>query len=770
MKNILITIILIYSYTVVSAISNFLPNKDIKNKLMIIKSVDMASYLLEERDSVKYFEKNMEWTIFDSKYIYLINSDKKTGFQDIEDGSPFIFNNIQIKSLAFDNTCKILPDSEIFNNYLLKNYLQDDLWLSEKNKEYANFKLFHTLSKNRLDFYIDNILVNFPLIPEDKYPVLDTQNSTLVTLEMNYLFKTLIYLWQENKPLALEELMKFFALRKNRWDKDRPYLAPYEQNYEMRNGLKAFKTSQMYQALTNYNISLQDNDINIYFKHLYNGFNEMDFLLKELYSIYSYSCIKPEFISNKRLEYSGYLQCEIFNQLGWLKTNLAKQDLWYILNDKLIMNDSLYQVYLQKALTDPSFNYIKDDAQKLANAYQFNSDKFCKDFYNTMGILCSLTFKEPYQEFGIKPQQKFILNNGKIKCYKPVDHFLIKSKNLTLDLYKKEILKSFNDEISLKWYNLSSLHLYLDGIKTELRDSLTFQFTTCCIYSDEMVLNIKQSGSITYYDKILSIHINPLINYAFDEFYWEKIEELKKKLIQKGISEDWFKQSVNHAQYKTYYNMRRYFISMPEHRVSGNKKNQSWYDQYFGLDQKVVRGKEFLLNYKKVLLKAEQKNGIHYELIMAILSIESDFGNQAFKGTFYTFPALVSQYLTMPNREKFVLGELKSLHDMTKLINKDSYHFIGSFAGAAGWGQFIPSSMKTYFLDSNDDFNDLDIYSIEDNIFSIENYFYKNGLSGKNIGNYDDRYKAVFSYNHSDAYVKAVLKIYDQFRFLREKK
>jgi len=46
----------------------------------------------------------------------------------------------------------------------------------------------------------------------------------------------------------------------------------------------------------------------------------------------------------------------------------------------------------------------------------------------------------------------------------------------------------------------------------------------------------------------------------------------------------------------------------------------------------------------------------------------------------------------------------------------------------------------------------------------VENYLYKNNLSGENIDNYESKYRAVFAYNHSDVYVKAVLFIYDGIR------
>jgi len=46
----------------------------------------------------------------------------------------------------------------------------------------------------------------------------------------------------------------------------------------------------------------------------------------------------------------------------------------------------------------------------------------------------------------------------------------------------------------------------------------------------------------------------------------------------------------------------------------------------------------------------------------------------------------------------------------------------------------------------------------------VENYLYRNKLSGENIGDYGSNYKAVFAYNHSDVNVKAVLYIYNGLR------
>jgi Membrane-bound lytic murein transglycosylase B len=123
----------------------------------------------------------------------------------------------------------------------------------------------------------------------------------------------------------------------------------------------------------------------------------------------------------------------------------------------------------------------------------------------------------------------------------------------------------------------------------------------------------------------------------------------------------------------------------------------------------------------------------------------------------------VSQYI-FANRKKFAVREITALYKFSLMTEHPPQYFTSSYAGAIGWGQFIPSSLLAFFIDSNGLDDDIDPFDIEDTIFSVENYLYKNKLTGENIGDYDSKYKAVFAYNHSDAYVKAVLYIYDGLR------
>ena len=240
-----------------------------------------------------------------------------------------------------------------------------------------------------------------------------------------------------------------------------------------------------------------------------------------------------------------------------------------------------------------------------------------------------------------------------------------------------------------------------------------------------------------------------------------KIKELKQQLIMNGVSGEWFDEQIQNETFRFHYNIGQYFHKSAEKQTDHDKKyNVSWYFTRIGVDAKIEKGKPFIEKHIEMFNRAEAKHGIHKELIAAIIGIETNFADRHQRGKFYAFNSLVSQYI-FTNRIKFAVREITALYKFSRMTGHPPQYLTSSYAGAIGWGQFIPSSLMAFFIDSIGLDDDIDPFDIEDTIFSVENYLYKNNLSGENIGDYNSKYKAVFAYNHSNVYVKAVLYIYD---------
>ncbi len=255
-----------------------------------------------------------------------------------------------------------------------------------------------------------------------------------------------------------------------------------------------------------------------------------------------------------------------------------------------------------------------------------------------------------------------------------------------------------------------------------------------------------------------------LMDSKIDQVYHAVLDSLVTSLIAENVPRTWIMQNIKDERFELYHKVKKYFDNMAEHRVQRQEHSQDWYMQHFGVTKKARLAKDFISENIATLRAADAQFGVDYQLIVAILGMETNFAKERYKGKFYTFGSLVSQYILLPKRRNFALRQLKSLYQFSSRTSRDTYYFIGSFAGACGWGQFIPSSLEAFFIDAGGDSSQTDIYSVADNIFSIANYLHKHGLNAQTMGNQKSREKAVYAYNHSDAYVQAVLYIYNDLK------
>jgi len=252
------------------------------------------------------------------------------------------------------------------------------------------------------------------------------------------------------------------------------------------------------------------------------------------------------------------------------------------------------------------------------------------------------------------------------------------------------------------------------------------------------------------------------VSYGEDiEKFKDKLAALNNVLIENQVDKNWLFSNIEDKRFKIYYDLDKFFGAMKEKKVDKQEKSWEWFKNHFGLDLKIKMGQKFLKEKANVLQKAEDKNGIPKELVAALLGMESNFGMESQKGTFYIFNVFVTQYLLFENRENIAVEQLTALYNFEKRADKPTFYFIGSFAGACGWAQFIPSSLMNYFVDSNNIDAHIDIYDLEDCIAGVENYLFNFGLNRENINVSESLYKAIYAYNRSDTYVKAILYIYE---------
>ncbi len=164
------------------------------------------------------------------------------------------------------------------------------------------------------------------------------------------------------------------------------------------------------------------------------------------------------------------------------------------------------------------------------------------------------------------------------------------------------------------------------------------------------------------------------------------------------------------------------------------------------------KGLEFVRRNKDILNYVENEFKISKYDIAAIIGIESYWG--AYVGKYNLMKQLVENYLI--KRNEFWYDAIRS----TILLKLDP-NLRCSFSGAIGIAQFMPNSFLKYGKDGNND-GKIDPFSYEDCIVSIANYLYMHNYS-------KNREKAIFHYNPSKSYVKAVIRLSNMLRLEEQK-
>ena len=125
------------------------------------------------------------------------------------------------------------------------------------------------------------------------------------------------------------------------------------------------------------------------------------------------------------------------------------------------------------------------------------------------------------------------------------------------------------------------------------------------------------------------------------------------------------------------------------------------------------------------LKKASEKYGVPPEIIVAIIGVETRYGQH--KGRFPVIDSLSTLAFAYPPRSRFFRSELKEFLLMAREEKINPLKQLGSYAGAMGLPQFIASSFRSYAVDFDGD-GSRDLWNnTSDAIGSVANYFKRHG-------------------------------------------
>jgi membrane-bound lytic murein transglycosylase B len=157
------------------------------------------------------------------------------------------------------------------------------------------------------------------------------------------------------------------------------------------------------------------------------------------------------------------------------------------------------------------------------------------------------------------------------------------------------------------------------------------------------------------------------------------------------------------------------------------ERTKEWheYRDIFLTGARVKAGAAFWREHSEAISRISEETGVAPEILVGIIGVETYFGRNT--GSFRVLDALATLAFEYPPRSSFFRGELEQFLLLVREEEMDAIDATGSYAGAMGRPQFMPSSYRAYAVDSSAD-GKRDIWTDwSDVIGSVANYFVRHG-------------------------------------------
>ena len=235
---------------------------------------------------------------------------------------------------------------------------------------------------------------------------------------------------------------------------------------------------------------------------------------------------------------------------------------------------------------------------------------------------------------------------------------------------------------------------------------------------------------------------------------------LKYSLVRQGLDKDYV--------FQTFADSRNQFLPDVVKKIAYLGKESPDIYKKFLTQETAARGRAYMETHRTALSRAEARYGVAPEVIVGILTVESGLGSNTGKyPVFNVFaslavmdtPEVIKEVGLTASKDRLKKKAAWGRRELAVFLGYCAAHHLdpfslrGSWAGAMGYCQFLPSSLQRCGVAANGK-GPVDLFTHDDAIFSIACYLNKSGFARQNRASWR---RAVYSYNHSDAYVDTVL-------------
>ncbi len=193
------------------------------------------------------------------------------------------------------------------------------------------------------------------------------------------------------------------------------------------------------------------------------------------------------------------------------------------------------------------------------------------------------------------------------------------------------------------------------------------------------------------------------------------------------------------------------------------KKEWEQYRKIFITEKRIKGGINFFNDNKDLIEQVSDSLKVDKFLLVSLVGVESSYGKHY--GQYSVFNALYTLIHQLPRKKRWAAKELSEFIILCHRNKINPHSIKGSYAGAFGFGQFIPSSFNYYAIDFDGD-KIRHHNKWPDVLGSVANYLLKNGYK-PNTNDYSkssSAWKSVFAYNRSNNYVGVIMELRQEIK------
>ncbi|MHB2026939.1 MAG: lytic murein transglycosylase [Elusimicrobiota bacterium] len=186
------------------------------------------------------------------------------------------------------------------------------------------------------------------------------------------------------------------------------------------------------------------------------------------------------------------------------------------------------------------------------------------------------------------------------------------------------------------------------------------------------------------------------------------------------------------------------------------------YKKIFLSTGNIARGAAFYRSHRDLLTQIQERYDVDPLILTSLVGVETRWGS--YTGKFPVISALFTIAASFPDLSNWACGEIAQYLEICFKQGITPQSILGSYAGAFGYYQFMPSSYNAYAVDFDGD-GRKSWNSWPDVLASVANYLSAHGYTpGPDDSPGSPVWRALYSYNHSDNYVRVILEMRNDIR------